>query len=184
MTAWWVGVLVLLAVLLGPPGRATRAHRLRRLAAAAPGAAAGHDVEPAEALLLDLVAAAMLAGAPPAAALGLAGDAAGGLLGAGARDAGAALLLGASPDEAWPADAAVARLRRCLELSTRSGVPAVPLLRAAADTARRDHHRAGERAAARLGVQLALPLGLCAVPAFVAWGVVPVVLSLAGQVGP
>ena len=180
MTPWWVGALVLLAVLVRPRGAEVR---LRRLVGVAPARRAATVPEPDEALLLDLVGAAMLAGAPPAFALELAGTAAGGRRGAAVRDAGAALLLGASAQEAWPQDVPVDRLRRCLELSTRSGVPAVPLLRAAADTARRDRHRAGERAAARLGVQLALPLGLCAVPAFVAWGVVPVVLSLAGQVG-
>ncbi len=126
----------------------------------------------------------MLAGAPGATALQVAGSAAGGSRGAALRSVGAALLLGAEGDEAWPADPAVQRLRRCLELSAGTGVPAVPLLRATADTARRDRHRSGEREAARLGVRLALPLGLCAVPAFVAWGVVPVVLSLADQVGP
>ncbi len=181
MTGWWVGVLVLLAVLVRPPRPGAR---LRRLARTESARTRGASEQPDEALLLDLVAAAMLAGAPPTAAMALAGTATGGHRGAVLRDAAAALLLGAAPDEAWPVEPALDRLRRCIELSTGAGVPAVPLLRAAADTARRDRHRAGERAAARLGVQLALPLGLCAVPAFVAWGVVPVVLSLAGQVGP
>lgn len=181
MTTLAVAVLVAAAVLVWPP---PVAGRMRRLTAQAAAPAGDAGTEPDEALLLDLVAAAVLAGAPTATALAVAGDAAGGTLGRSLRRTGTALLLGAGPDEAWPAVPAVARLRRCLELSARSGVPAVPLLRAAADTARRDRHRAGERAAARLGVQLALPLGLCAVPAFVAWGVVPVVLSLARSVGP
>jgi pilus assembly protein TadC len=182
VTAVVVAALVAAAVLVWPSSPALRLRRLLPdpAAAAAPEARG----EPDEALLLDLVAAAVLAGAPTATALAVAGEAGGGSVGRRLRATGTALLLGAGSDEAWPDDPVVARLRRCLELSSRSGVPAVPLLRAAADTARRDRHRAGERAAARLGVQLALPLGLCAVPAFVAWGVVPVVLSLARQVGP
>ena len=180
-TAAVVALLVAAAVLTRPPGARDRLRGWDDQGSQRPRRP---PPEADEALLLDLVAAAMLAGAPAATALQVAGAAAGGDRGAAVRAAGAALLLGAEGDEAWPDDPSVRRLRRCLELSTGTGVPAVPLLRATADTARRDRHRSGEREAARLGVRLALPLGLCAVPAFVAWGVVPVVLSLAGQVGP
>jgi hypothetical protein len=173
------GVVLALAVLAGADDPAGR---LRRLAGGRSPARPDAVTEPDEALLLDLVAAALLSGAPAATALQVAGAAAGGVLGAAARDAGGLLLLGAPVDEAWGSHPGLVRLRRCLTLSTRSGVPAVPVLRAAADTARRDAHRALEVAAGRLGVRLALPLGLCAVPAFVAWGVVPVVLSLAAEV--
>lgn len=174
------GTALGLAVLVGADDPAARLRRLAREHPAGEAAAAGH--EPDEALLLDLVAAAMRSGAPPATALQVAGAAAGGSLGAAASDAGALLLLGAPTDEAWGSHPGLERLRRCLTLSTRSGVPAVPVLLSAADTCRRDAHRSLEAAAARLGVRLALPLGLCAVPAFVAWGVVPVVLSLAAAV--
>lgn len=179
MSAALVGAALCLAVLVGLDDPAAR---LRRLARDRPGPADEEEPEPDEALLLDLVAAAMRSGAPAATSLQVAGAAAGGSLGAAARDAGALLLLGAPADEAWGTHPGLVRLRRCLTLSTRSGVPAVPVLLSAADTCRRDAHRALEAAAGRLGVRLALPLGLCAVPAFVAWGVFPVVLSLAAEV--
>lgn len=179
MSALIVGVLLGTAVLVGADDPAAR---LRRLARDRATVRDEERPEPDEALLLDLVAAAMRSGAPATTALQVAGAAAGGVLGAAAHDAGALLLLGAPADEAWGSHPGLVRLRRCLTLSTRSGVPAVPVLLAAADTCRRDSHRALEAAAGRLGVRLALPLGLCAVPAFVAWGVVPVVLSLAADV--
>ncbi|WP_418606028.1 hypothetical protein [Georgenia sp. SUBG003] len=43
-------------------------------------------------------------------------------------------------------------------------------------------HREAQEAAARLGVRLVLPLGLCFLPAFVLLGLVPVVLAAGGAV--
>lgn len=139
-------------------------------------------VEPAPALLLDLCAAALSAGAPPARALQVAGRAAGGELGARCDLVGATLLLGADHDSAWSgAPAALDPVRRGLQLVSDAGVPGADLLRGAAAAERaRDRLRAEARAQA-LGVRMVLPLGLCALPAFAAWGVVPVVLALAGQ---
>ena len=37
-----------------------------------------------------------------------------------------------------------------------------------------------ERAAEELAVRLVMPLGLCLLPAFVCWGVIPVVMALLG----
>ncbi len=133
-------------------------------------------------LLLDLVAAAMRAGAPPARALALVAAACPGDDGAALAAAASRQLLGAGAHEAW--DGLPERLlpvRDVLVLSVAAGVPAADLLAAAADDERRWRHRRGQAAAARLGVRLTLPTGLCALPAFVAWGVVPVVLSLAGS---
>ena len=42
--------------------------------------------------------------------------------------------------------------------------------------------RRAERAAESLSVQLVLPLGLCSLPAFVCWGVLPVVMGLVPEV--
>jgi pilus assembly protein TadC len=43
---------------------------------------------------------------------------------------------------------------------------------------RRRRNREAEKRAAALGVRLVIPLGACALPAFVCLGVVPVLLSL------
>ncbi|MGN7190929.1 MULTISPECIES: type II secretion system F family protein [unclassified Curtobacterium] len=86
---------------------------------------------------------------------------------------------GGSPAVARGRDAAAdARLHEVLDLSRRAGVPAVPLLRAAAEDVRDDAAAAGLAAAERLGVRLVLPLGVCVLPAFVLVGVVPVVVGV------
>ncbi|KAE8762071.1 secretion system protein, partial [Georgenia thermotolerans] len=55
-----------------------------------------------------------------------------------------------------------------------------PLLRRAAEAVRADRQRQAQEAAARLGVRLVLPLGLCFLPAFVLLGIVPVVVAAGG----
>ncbi len=65
-----------------------------------------------------------------------------------------------------------------LELSRRAGVPAGELLRAEADELRRDARATAEEKAAALSVRLMLPLGLCVLPAFMALGVVPLLITV------
>jgi len=67
---------------------------------------------------------------------------------------------------------------RVLRLSAAAGVPAVELLRAEADRARRDARTAGRTGAARLSSRLLLPLGACTLPAFMLLGVAPLILSV------
>lgn len=145
------------------------------------------------ALVLDLVAAAGQAGMPVPAALIAAGQAAGGPLGAAVGRVGAAVLLGADPAEAWhlaqdpgatdpAAQADLALIRDQVLLVQACGAPGAALLHAAADGLRRRRRRRREAAAAALSVRLVLPMGLCALPAFLALSVVPVVLSLLGEV--
>ena len=93
---------------------------------------------------------------------------------------GAALLLGASWQSAWAGCRADGRRRRArgqLEHGTAPG----PALRGRADQLRRDRRTRSRTAAGALGVQLVLPLGLCFLPAFVLLGLVPMLLSLAGD---
>lgn len=180
-----VGLLVALAVLL-PPGRevalrAARARRRTRKSEPAPTQDAS--------LALDLLAAALSSGVPTGAALSAAGDAVGGALGLSLVRVGHAMSLGAPPSVAWQVanhdgdhgadDAALATLKRQLELCLSAGVAAGAVLRAGADAERRRSRRDRETRAARLGVRLVLPLGLCVLPAFIALGVVPVVYALA-----
>jgi pilus assembly protein TadC len=71
-----------------------------------------------------------------------------------------------------------------IRFSARTGVALAPLLQSHADELRRGEHRRRQIAAARLGVMLVLPLGVCVLPAFVLLGVVPVLLTLVSDLGP
>ena len=71
-----------------------------------------------------------------------------------------------------------------IRFSSRTGVALAPLLQAHADELRRSEHRRRQIAAARLGVMLVMPLGVCVLPAFVLLGVVPVLLTLLSDLAP
>lgn len=68
--------------------------------------------------------------------------------------------------------------RAVFDLAASAGIPAQSLLRSRAEHARRCDRHSSRRAIARLEVSLVLPLGLCIMPAFIALGIAPVVLSL------
>jgi hypothetical protein len=140
-------------------------------------AAGGQPAQLHPAVVLDLAAVALTAGASVPGAL----TALGGVVGREGEPltrAGSALVLGVPWAEAWEgAPPALVALQRALEPAWLDGVPAVPLLSRAADQLRAGDARAAQEAAARLGVRLVLPLGLCFLPAFVLLGLVPVLLS-------
>lgn len=69
---------------------------------------------------------------------------------------------------------------RLLGLSRDAGVPAVELLRASAALARHRARVEGRMRAATLSSRLLLPLGVCVLPAFLALGVAPMLLSVLG----
>ncbi|PRY16083.1 type II secretion system F family protein [Kineococcus rhizosphaerae] len=182
-----VGVLLGAAVLVagGVRARSARPARRRvRLRRRDPGGPPAPDV----ALVCDLVAAAVGAGLPPGRALEAALDA---LAAEGfAEDA---VLRRAAVRLSWGADPAEFAevlaghgtwddLAEPLLLSARTGAPAATLLASAATSRRARRRWEAEAAAGRLAARLVLPLGLCTLPAFLLLGVVPVVLTLAGQV--
>ncbi|MYR00531.1 hypothetical protein GTX23_18660, partial [Streptomyces sp. SID6139] len=73
-------------------------------------------------------------------------------------------------------------LARLLERADESGLPAAaPVARIASDT-RADWGRTATARARRAAVLISAPVGLCFLPAFVAIGVLPVVIGLAGGV--
>lgn len=92
------------------------------------------------------------------------------------------LALGAEPAQAWqPAleCTATVRLARAAARSGRSGTALAESLTRLAAGVRADVRELSEVRAQRAGVLIAGPLGLCFLPAFLAVGVIPVVLGLA-----
>ena len=65
-----------------------------------------------------------------------------------------------------------------VDAAARTGAPVAVLLGSEAERIRRDAATCGERAAARLAARLMLPLGVCILPAFLALGVVPMLLAV------
>ncbi|MFE5814114.1 type II secretion system F family protein [Streptomyces sp. NPDC056479] len=136
-------------------------------------------------LAADLLAACIAAGAGPVIAAQAVGEALGGPVGDGLARGAAEVRLGGEPGEAWqrlasmPGAGALARL---LERADVTGLPAAgPVARLAAE-ARAEWTRAATERARRAAVMVTVPVGLCFLPAFIAVGVAPVVIGLAGGV--
>lgn len=133
-----------------------------------------------DAVVLDLVDGACQAGVGVPQALDAVGAAVGGRIGEDLRSAARRLTLGAPWDAAWSgAGPGLRPVVRALRPAWEDGVPPGALLRTAAEAARRDRDARAAEAAARLGVRLVVPLGLCHLPAFVLVGLVPVLGSMA-----
>ncbi|MEW2046097.1 type II secretion system F family protein [Streptomyces sp. NPDC005476] len=136
-------------------------------------------------LAADLLAACIAAGAGPVIAAQAVGEALGGPVGEALARGAAEVRLGGEPATAWrrlastPGAAALARL---LERADISGLPtAGPVARLAADT-RAEWSRTATAKARRAAVMVTVPVGLCFLPAFIAVGVLPIVIGLAGGV--
>ncbi|WP_329412261.1 type II secretion system F family protein [Streptomyces sp. NBC_00704] len=134
-------------------------------------------------LAADLLAACIAAGAGPVVAAQAVGEALGGPVGEGLARGAAEVRLGGEPAIAWrklssmPGAAPLAAL---LERADVSGLPAAgPVARLAADT-RAEWARAATARARRAAVMVTAPVGLCFLPAFIAVGVLPIVIGLAG----
>ncbi|MER7932211.1 MULTISPECIES: type II secretion system F family protein [unclassified Streptomyces] len=136
-------------------------------------------------LASDLLAACIAAGAAPAVAAQAVGEALGGPVGEGLARGAAEVRLGGEPADAWKRLAALpgaTALARLLERAAESGLPAAaPVARLAAD-ARAEWARGATERARRAAVLISAPVGLCFLPAFIAVGVLPVVIGLAGGV--
>ncbi|MBL1085675.1 type II secretion system F family protein [Streptomyces actinomycinicus] len=152
------------------------------------GQTAAADTTPAARqlpLAADLLAACIAAGAGPVIAAHAVGEALGGPVGQALARGAAEVRLGGEPADAWrglatlPGAGALARL---LERADESGLPAAgPVARLASD-ARAEWARATTARARRAAVLISAPVGLCFLPAFIALGVLPVVIGLAGGV--
>ncbi|MFF4843740.1 type II secretion system F family protein [Streptomyces collinus] len=136
-------------------------------------------------LAADLLAACIAAGAGPVIAAQAVGEALGGPVGDALARGAAEARLGGEPADAWrrlvrlPGAGPLARL---LERADESGLPAAgPVARLASD-ARAEWARSATARARRAAVLISAPVGLCFLPAFIAIGVLPVVIGLAGGV--
>jgi hypothetical protein len=134
-------------------------------------------------LAADLLAACIAAGAGPVVAAQAVGEALGGPVGERLARGAAEVRLGSEPVAAWRRLASIpgaGPLARLLERAGESGVPAaVPVGRLAAE-ARAEWGRTATARARRAAVMVTAPVGLCFLPAFLAIGVLPVVIGLAG----
>ncbi|MFI9822250.1 type II secretion system F family protein [Streptomyces sp. NPDC052013] len=136
-------------------------------------------------LAADLLAACIAAGAGPVTAAQAVGEALAGPVGDALARGAAEVRLGGEPAAAWRRLSAVpgaGALARLLERADVAGLPlATPAGRLAAE-ARAEWARAATARARRAAVMVSAPVGLCFLPAFVAVGVLPVVIGLAGGV--
>ncbi|MDT4987348.1 MAG: hypothetical protein QOI74_1442 [Micromonosporaceae bacterium] len=136
-------------------------------------------------IAVDLLAAAVRAGAPPARAAEVVGAALAGPLGRQLARVGTALRLGTTPAQAWAPLSRIpdaGRLCRAAVRSADSGAAMTGAFGRLADDLRTARAARAEAGAQRLGVLVVLPLGLCFLPAFVLTGVVPVVVAVLGGV--
>lgn len=131
----------------------------------------------------DLLAACVSAGAGPREAAEAVGDAIRGPVGERLARAAAELRLGGEPAKAWGLLAqapGAMELARCLERADASGAPAAEAVSRVAERLRADRARTAAIRGHRAQVLITAPVGLCFLPAFLAIGVAPVVIGLAG----
>ncbi|MFC5723531.1 type II secretion system F family protein [Streptomyces gamaensis] len=155
--------------------------RARNSAGAAPDEPA-RAVERQLPLAADLMAACLAAGAGPGEAAEVVGGSLGGPVGERLARAAAEVRLGGDPAAAWNRLGRLTGARglaRCLARAQATGVPAVEPVSLLAGRLRAERGRSAGIRARRAGVLATVPLGVCFLPAFLALGVVPVVIGLA-----
>ncbi len=132
------------------------------------------------ATLMELLAAALLTGAPMAEALVTVARISALPEGLGIYSAARAIGRGQPINQAWQqVDSAFTAIGQALLLAELSGCAVSPLLLTAAQHHRRQVAATTQAAARRLGVKLSVPLGLAILPAFLFLGVIPVIFGLA-----
>ncbi len=174
-------VLLAGAAVLSVAGRAWMAalvRRARRAGTDPPGAVGSGTV-------LRLLECALASGADAITALDRVGEAVGEPSGERLCSTAMSLRRGRGWAEAWADADEVGRIvEPALRRSVAVGSSPAPALAAARRRLARERASAAQAAAARAGVTLVLPVSLCLLPAFVLVAVIPLVVALAGQVGP
>ena len=128
-------------------------------------------------LILEMLSVAIRQGASIPRALIAVGNIVEGEFGGGLRSAGERLNSGMPWNEAWPDDDDCAVVRDAFSSSWSSGSSPVNRLATAIEQLDWDERSRIEQSAAKLSIRLLLPTGLCMLPAFVAIGVIPAVMS-------
>ena len=128
-------------------------------------------------LILEMLSVAIRQGASIPRALIAVGNIVEGEFGGGLRSAGERLNSGMPWNEAWPDDDDCAVVRDAFSSSWSSGSSPVNRLATAIEQLDWDERSRIEQSAAKLPIRLLLPTGLCMLPAFVAIGVIPAVMS-------
>ncbi|NEG77767.1 type II secretion system F family protein [Bifidobacterium avesanii] len=150
-----------------------------------PGDAGGDDAaEPSVSLILEMLAVAIRQGASIPRALDAVGGAWGGPCGSLMIHVADVLHRGSGWRSAWAVACADPRfgalmtvLEDTLEPAWRHGSSPLPRIEAAVEQRDRDERRIIEEAAARMGVRMLVPMGLCFLPSFIVIGVVPAIAS-------
>ncbi|MFJ6613319.1 type II secretion system F family protein [Streptomyces sp. NPDC091289] len=135
-------------------------------------------------LAADLLAACIAVGAGPREAAEEVGESIGGPVGDRLARTAAEIRLGGEPAEAWGRFAEIpgaGPLARCLHRAGSTGAPAAEPIARLADSMRAERAAAAVARAHRAGVLITAPVGLCFLPAFLAVGVAPVIIGLAGD---
>ncbi|MFC9175605.1 type II secretion system F family protein [Streptomyces sp. NPDC057107] len=134
-------------------------------------------------LAADLLAACVAVGAGPREAAEAVGESIGGPVGDRLAGAAAEIRLGGEPAEAWGRLGEIpgaGPLARCLHRAGSTGAPAAEPVSRLAEAMRAEQAGAAVARAQRAGVLITAPVGLCFLPAFLAVGVAPVIIGLAG----
>ncbi|MEU2024237.1 type II secretion system F family protein [Streptomyces sp. NPDC016469] len=131
----------------------------------------------------DLLAACLSAGAGPVEAAEAVGESLGGPVGDQLARTVAEIRLGGDPAVVWGRFGEIpgaAALAGCLDRAGSTGAPAAEPVARIAEALRAERARAAVARAQRAAVMVSAPVGLCFLPAFLAVGVAPVVIGLAG----
>ncbi|MEW1755710.1 type II secretion system F family protein [Streptomyces cyaneofuscatus] len=134
-------------------------------------------------LAADLLAACIAVGAGPREAAEAVGESIGGPIGDRLARVAAEIRLGGEPAEAWGRLGVIpgaGPLARCLHRAGSTGAPAAEPVSRLAEAMRAEQAGAAVARAQRAGVLITAPVGLCFLPAFLAVGVAPVIIGLAG----
>ncbi|WP_324794239.1 type II secretion system F family protein [Streptomyces cyaneofuscatus] len=134
-------------------------------------------------LAADLLAACIAVGAGPREAAEAVGESIGGPVGDRLARVAAEIRLGGEPAEAWGRLGVIpgaGPLARCLHRAGSTGAPAAEPVSKLAEEMRAEQAGAAVARAQRAGVLITAPVGLCFLPAFLAVGVAPVIIGLAG----
>ncbi|KAA8820963.1 type II secretion system F family protein [Bifidobacterium vespertilionis] len=144
----------------------------------------GDRTAPSATLLLEMLAVSIRQGASIPRALDAVGTAWGGECGGLMIRTAAALHRGAGWPNAWALACGDERfgplmmlVADTLEPSWRHGSSPLPHIEAAAEQIDKDSRRRIEEAAAKLGVRMLVPTGLCFLPSFILIGIVPAIAS-------